>query len=202
MRVCGQLLLGTRPVPELQSLSHIMTKSMQVPRKNRQSSCAKTILIPMSLALTATLFGCASASKNGKATPAGQPPSQASVQQTSQQQVISSQKSLPETISVDSFMQQRTAHQFLAEVRTPMADETDVRLRVDGAPVEIEMQNIGGNLWRGSLTSDQLGLLASGGKVVHYQAHLIVEEPDGTVVISQDPLKFSVSAPAIENRVG
>lgn len=105
-------------------------------------------------------------------------------------------RSTPETISLNRYLQPTEPHQFLVDVQDMRADVTNVWVRFENAPIQLELQNLGGTTWRGALTSEHLRRLAVSGKTIEYRANIIARNERGqTVQTSKTPIEIKVDAP-------
>lgn len=101
----------------------------------------------------------------------------------------------PGTVELNRDLQPTKDAQVVADVKDFRNTIDSVKLRFKEAPIELSMENIGGTTWRGTLTPQQLQLLAVSGKTVSYTAEVIAHNDAGQVATSSEPLKVAVKTP-------
>ncbi|MCM2323635.1 MAG: hypothetical protein NDJ90_10285 [Oligoflexia bacterium] len=104
-------------------------------------------------------------------------------------------RSEPERIELSGTYTPKEPHQFLAEVKDSRATVVEVTLRLANVAMEIPMENVGGTLWRGGLSAEQLKTLAISGRQVEYKATIVARNDQGDVAVSDQPIVFDVKGP-------
>jgi len=102
-------------------------------------------------------------------------------------------------IELNRDLQPTRPMEILAEVREDGGVEiTDVRLRFDGAPLEIAMQRIPlGTTWRATMTGRQFQLLSVAGRTVRVSAHVTAIDSQGRHSANDPQLDFLLTTPIV-----
>lgn len=109
---------------------------------------------------------------------------------------------VPGEIELDRKMLPKKDPEILAEVKDYNSQITDVMVRFVRAPLELEMEHVGGTTWRAKLTNEQIRRLAIGGETVGYQANVIAWNEDGQVAMSERPIEVKIKAPDLAKKEG
>lgn len=108
----------------------------------------------------------------------------------------------PETVELNQSLEPMQTAEIVADVKDFTSRVTDVRLRFLRAPLEIPMQHVGGTTWRAQLSSEQLRLLAVGGKTIRYETNIIAKNEQGKVAVSPEPVEVAIKTPEMTRRAG
>ncbi len=85
----------------------------------------------------------------------------------------------------------------LTEVKDLMAKIVEVKLRFGNLPLEVPMENIGGNTWRAEFTPRQIKMLAVSGKTAQHDAHVFARNSQGQIATSKHPVEIWVKTPQL-----
>ena len=116
--------------------------------------------------------------------------------------VVINPRSEPSKIELTRFLQAKEPHQFLAEIQDFSAPVTEAKVTIEGTPLEVPLQKIGGTTWRGELNSEQLKRLAISGKTIEYKARIVARDQKGVTGASEGTIEVKVAAPTLDADAG
>lgn len=105
-------------------------------------------------------------------------------------------------IELNRDMQPQERVEIVTEVKDFGSEVTNVTMRLQEVPFEITLAPVGGTTWRAQINPALIQRLAVGNQTTNYTAKIYAKNAKGTVVVSDQTVKFSVVAPDLSRHVG